>query len=217
MANSVSIAAVKEAKQASKERKFNESLELAVNLKEVDLSDPKNRLNEEIFLPKGRGKQERIAVIGTEEMQQKAKESADFVYGPEDVTKFSDDKKEFKKLVRGVDFFISEATLMATIGKSLGQVLGPRGKMPRPLPPGQDPTQIISNLKQTVRIRTKDKKTFHVPVGTKEMRDEDIAENVDAIISRLVGRLEKGYNNIDSVYVKTTMGKAVRLKMEEYK
>ncbi len=217
MANSVSIEAVKEAKQNSKERKFPESVEVAINLKEVDLSDPKNRLNEEIMLPKGRGRKYKVAVIGTEEMRGKAKNSADYMYGPEDVSKFADDKKEFKKLAGDVDFFVAEATLMATIGKSLGQVLGPRGKMPRPLPPGQDPSSLIANLKQTVRARSRDKKTLHVPVGTREMSDEDIAENVDAVLARLVGRLEKGYNNIDSVYVKTTMGKAVKLKMEEYK
>ncbi len=217
LANSVSVAAVKEAKKASKDRKFKESLEVAVNLKEVDLSDPKNRLNEEIVLPKGRGKQHKVAVFGTEEMKVKARDSADMVYGPEDLTRFADDKKEFKKLASEIDYFISEATLMANIGKSLGQVLGPRAKMPKPLPPGQDPTPLISNLRQTVKARTRDKKTFHVPIGTKEMSDEDLADNVDAVISRIVGKLEKGYNNIDSVYVKTTMGKAVKLKMEEYK
>lgn len=217
LANSVSIEAVKEAKQSSKDRKFQESIEMAVNLKEVDLSDPKNRLNEEIMLPKGRGRKYKVAVIGTEEMRDKGKDLADYMYGPEDVTKFADDKKDFKKLANDVDFFVAEATLMATIGKSLGQVLGPRGKMPRPLPPGQDPSPLIANLKQTVRARSKDKKTLHVPVGTKDMSDEDLAENVDAVITRLAGKLEKGYNNIDSVYVKTTMGKAVRLKMEEYK
>lgn len=217
LANKVSIAAVKEAKQASKDRKFVEGIEIAINLKEVDLSDPKNRINEEISLPKGRGKKYKVAVIGTEEMQTKAKSVADYVYGPEDVSKFADDKKEFKKLANDVEYFVAEATLMANIGKSLGQVLGPRSKMPKPLPPGQDPSGLISNLKQTVRARTKDKKTFHVPVGTKEMPDEDVAENIDTVIGRLVSRTEKGYNNIESVYVKTTMGKAVRLKMEEYK
>lgn len=217
LANKVSVAAVKEAKESSKDRKFTEGIEVAINLKEVDLSDPKNRINEEISLPKGRGRKYKVAVIGTEEMQSKSKEVADYVYGPEDVSKFADDKKEFKKLANDVEFFVAEATLMANIGKSLGQVLGPRSKMPKPLPPGQDPSGLISNLKQTVRARTKDKKTFHVPVGTKEMSDEDVADNIDAVISRLVSRTEKGYNNIASIYVKTTMGKAVRMKMEEYK
>ncbi len=217
MANNVSVAAIKEAKKASKDRKFKESLELAVNLKDLDLTDPKNRLNEEIMLPKGRGRQHRVAVFGTEEMKVKAKDSADLIYGPEDLTKFADDKKEFKKVAEDIDFFISEATLMANIGKSLGQVLGPRAKMPKPLPPGQDPSPLITNLRQTVKARTRDKKTFHVPIGTKDMSDEDLADNADAVISRLVGRLEKGYNNIDSIFVKTTMGKAIRLKMEEYK
>lgn len=217
MAKEVTVQAVGEAKKSAKDRKFTESVELAVNLKDIDLADPKNRLNEEISLPKGRGRLEKVAVFGSEEMQQKAKEVADYIYGPEDVSKFAEDKKGFKKVVGDIDFFISEATLMATIGKSLGQVLGPRGKMPRPLPPGQDPTPMANNLKQTVRVRTKDKKTFHVAVGTRDMSDDDIAENIDAVLGRVASRMEKGYGNIDSVYVKTTMGKSVRLKMEGYK
>ena len=208
------LAQIDEVKKSSPERKFKECIELAINIKEVDLSDPKSRINEEISLPKGRGKDLKIAVIGTEEMKSKAKNNADFVYGPEDLSKFADDKKSFKKLANKIDFFIAESTLMANIGKSLGQVLGPRGKIPRPLPPGQDPSPVISNLKKTVRARSRDKRTFHVPVGTKEMTSEDLAENVTAVIKRIVGKLEKGFGNIDSVYIKTTMGQAVKLNLE---
>lgn len=202
-----------EARGNSKDRKFKESVELSINMKDLDLSNPKNRINEEIYLPKGRGKQLKVALIGTEEMQLKAKDVADYIYGPEDLNEFGDDKKAFKKIVQDVDFFIAESTLMATIGKSLGQVLGPRGKMPKPVPPGQDPSSMVSSLKQTVRARSRDKRTFHVPVGTKEMSNEDLSENISAVIKRIVGKLERGYNNVESVYVKTTMGKAVKVEL----
>lgn len=202
-----------EARSNSKERKFKESVELSINMKDLDLSVPKNRINEEIYLPKGRGKQLKVALIGTEEMQLKVKGVADYIYGPEALNEFGDDKKAFKKVVQDVDFFVAESTLMATIGKSLGQVLGPRGKMPKPVPPGQDPTPIITSLKQTVRARSRDKRTFHVPVGTKEMSDEDLTENISAVLKRIVGKLERGYNNVDSIYVKTTMGKAVKVEL----
>ena len=108
---------------------------------------------------------------------------------------------------------IAESTLMATVGKSLGQVLGPRGKMPKPLPPGQDPTPMINNLKKTVRVRTRDKKTFHVPVGTKEMTDEEIADNVSAVVKRIISKLDKGDSNIASIFLKTTMGKPVKINV----
>ncbi|MEM0158319.1 MAG: 50S ribosomal protein L1 [Thermoplasmataceae archaeon] len=206
---------IENAKKNAKERKFKESMELAFNMKDVDLSDPKSRINEEIVLPKGRGKELKVAVFGTDEMQSKARNVADFLFGPEDISKFGEDKKSFKKIVSKIDFFIAESTLMATIGKSLGQVLGPRGKIPKPLPPGQDPTQMISALKRTVRARSRDKRTFHVPVGTKEMGSDDIAENIRAVVRRIVSKLEKGYGNLDSIYLKTTMGKAEKLELEE--
>ncbi len=205
---------IDQVKSSSKERKFDESVELAINMKEIDLSDPKNRVNEEIPLPKGRGRELKVAVIGTQEMTGKAKDSADYLYGPEDLGKFGDDKKAFKKLVNQIDYFVAESTLMANIGKSLGQVLGPRGKIPKPLPPGQDPSGLITNLKRTVRARSRDKKTFHVPVGTKKMDSSDLAENINAVVKRIVGKLEKGYGNIDSIYIKTTMGKPVKLNLE---
>lgn len=207
--------AVTEAKKEAKERKFKESVELAINIKDVDLSDPKNRINEEIILPNGRGRTVKVAVFGSEETQFKSKEVADEVFGPEDLNKFGGDKKEFKKISEDIEFFIADTPLMTVIGKNLGQVLGPRGKIPKPLPPGQDPAPIIANLRKTVRVRSRDKRTFHVPVGTKEMKDEEIADNIRTVMKRVIGRLEKGTGNIESVYVKTTMGKAVRLEVSK--
>ncbi|MHB1492828.1 MAG: 50S ribosomal protein L1 [Thermoplasmataceae archaeon] len=203
---------IREAKANGKERKFLESLELAINLKDIDLSNPKNRINDEVVLPKGRGKEYKVAIFASEEMRQKVKGAIDISYGPEDLSKFADDKKEFKRIVNQVEYFIAESNLMASIGKSLGQVLGPRGKIPRPVPPGQDPTSMISVLKRTVRVRTRDKKTFHVPVGTRSMPEEDVGANIREVVKRITSRLEKGSSNIESIYLKTTMGKAVKIE-----
>ncbi|MCL4348351.1 MAG: 50S ribosomal protein L1 [Candidatus Thermoplasmatota archaeon] len=204
---------IKEAKANGKERKFLESLELAINLKDLDLSNPKNRINDEVVLPKGRGREYKVAIFASEEMRQKVKATIDISYGPEDLSKFADNKKDFKKIVNQVEYFIAESNLMATIGKSLGQVLGPRGKIPRPVPPGQDPSSMIGVLKRTVRVRTRDKKTFHVPVGTRAMPEEDVGANIREVFKRIIGKLEKGSSNIDSIYIKTTMGKAVKLDL----
>ncbi len=211
MAEKKTIKVVQEALESAKERKFSESVDLAVNLKDIDLSIPKNRVDDEILLPKGRGKPVKIAVFGSGELALKAKTAADLVISPEELDDLADDKKTAKKLANEHSFFIAEAPLMPVIGKKLGVVLGPRGKMPKPIPPGADPTPIINNLRNTVRVRSKDRRTFHAPVGTRDMSAEDLAENVDVVIKRVIGKLERGKMNIASAYIKTTMGESVRL------
>jgi large subunit ribosomal protein L1 len=206
-----SLEVVTEALGKAGERKFSETVELAINLKDLDLTVPKNRLEDEIPLPNGRGKPVKVAVFGSPELLLKVRGVADVTVAANQVDDIAKDKKAAKKMVSQVDFFLAEAPLMPTIGKRLGVVLGPRGKMPRPLPPGSDPTNLVNSLKRSIRVRSKGNRTFHAPVGTRGMKPEEIAQNVDAVLSRVVGKLERGRTNIESVYVKTTMGPAVRL------
>ena len=83
--------------------------------------------------------------------------------------------------------------------------------MPKPIPPQANHEQLIGRMRNTVRARTKNKITFHVPVGTDAMKKEDLTENVDAVIKKIEQTLERGKQNIDSIYIKTTMGKSVRV------
>ncbi|MEM4265035.1 MAG: 50S ribosomal protein L1 [Thermoplasmata archaeon] len=205
------VEAARKALKNSQQRNFLESVELAINLGEVDLSDPKNRIQEDVVLPKGRGKPVKVGVFGSSEMAVKVKEVADLIVKPEEIEEIAEDKRKAKKMLAEYDFFVAEAPLMPTIGKRLGVILGTTGRMPRPVPPGSDPSNIIKNLKNSVRIRTKDKATFHVPVGTKDMSPEDIAENVDAVLKRIISKLERGKQSVKSVYIKSTMGPSVRV------
>jgi large subunit ribosomal protein L1 len=203
-----SIEVVTEALAKAPERKFSETVELSVNVKDLDLASPKSRVEDDVPLPNGRGKTVRVAVIGSPELCQKVRGVADIVVTAAELDDFA---KGAKKAVAGIDFLLAEAPLMPTIGKRLGVVLGPRGKMPRPVPPGSDPTNLVNALKRSIRVRSKGKRTFHAPVGTRGMKPEQLAQNVDAVLARIVGKLERGRLNIESVYVKTTMGPAVRL------
>jgi large subunit ribosomal protein L1 len=211
MADRTSLEVVAEAIERAPARHFAETVEVAVNVKELDLSVPKNRIEDEIPLPNGRGRPVRVAVIASPEMCQKVRSVADRTIQSGELDELVKDKKNAKKLVTNVDFFLAEAPLMPTIGRRLGVVLGPRGKMPRPVPPGSDPTNLINALKRSVRVRSRGNRTFHAPVGTRTMPTEQIAQNVDAVLNRIVGRLERGRGNIESVYVKTSMGPSVRL------
>ena len=211
MAEKPTVMAVQKALESAKKRNFVETVELAINLKDVDLSIPKNRITDDIILPNGRGRAVKICVIGGGELALKAKDVADVVITPDELQTIADDKKQAKKLANSTDYFIAEAPLMAVVGKRLGTVLGPRGKMPKPIAPGVDPTAMIDGLRRTVSVRTKDRMTFHAPVGTVEMTPEQLADNIETILKRVELKLEKGRMNIASSYVKTTMGPSERL------
>jgi len=193
------------------DRKFKENIDLVVNLKNIDMNVPKNRVDTEIVLPHGRGNEAKIALFASGELAIKSKKLVDKLIKPEEIEDYSKDKKKFKKIAEEHDFFVSEAPLMPTIGKSLGTVLGPRGKMPKPVPPQADISGIVKNLRKTVKLRSKANLTFHTIAGNIDMSKEHIAENVDAIINRLETTLERGRMNIGSIYIKTTMGPPERI------
>lgn len=206
MVEKTTLAAVKEVLEKSPKRNFRETVDLSINLKDVDLSIPKNRIQEDVILPHGRGRDIKVCVIGGGELATKARGVADKVIMPEELGTLADDKKTAKKIANEMDFFIAEATLMPTVGKRLGIVLAPRGKMPKPIAPGADPKSMVDNLRKSVSVRSKDKMTFHTTVGTTDMAPEDLAENIELVLKRITAKLEKGHMNIKSVYVKTTMG-----------
>ena len=213
MADKQIVEAVKKLKESNKEneRKFTQTVDLVVNLKNIDLNIPKNRIDEDIKLPKGRGSKAKIALFASGELAEKSKDIVDFLIKPEEINDYADNKKAFKKIADTHDFFIAEAPLMPTIGKTLGTVLGPRGKMPKPVPPAADLTDMVNNLRDTVKVRSKTNSTFHTVVGNEEMADEDIAENIQVIMKRLEGTLERGKINIRSAFIKSTMSPSQKI------
>ncbi len=204
--------AVKKVLETSPARKFKESVELAVNLAGVDLSKPQNRIDEEILLPHGTGREVRLAVFGRGEFALKAEKAGAAVIPPDRIDALGKDKKAARKLVQQFDGFAAEAPLMPSIGKALGPILGPRGMMPVPVPAGGDITAVLARMRRAVRVRTKDRPTFHVPVGNRAMKPEEIATNLRAVLERVEGKLERGGQNIRSAYLKTTMGPPVRVR-----
>ncbi|WP_340820227.1 50S ribosomal protein L1 [Methanolobus sp. WCC4] len=212
MADETTVEAIEKLLAESPDRKFPEGVELAINLKNLDMSQPKNRVDEEILLPNGLGKDLRIAVFAKGEVGLQAKDAgAENVFSEEDLAELAEDKSRARSVANEYDFFIAEVQYMAQIGKALGAILGPRGKMPTPLPPGKNVGDLIKSAKGSIRVRSKDKLTFHVSVGRRDMDVQKLAENVETVLSRVEGSLEKGKHNIKSIYVTTTMGKSVRV------
>ena len=208
MADKHILEAVKKIKETSKEKpkKFKQTIDIVINLKNIDLNIPKNRIDEEIILPKGRGSEAKIGLFAGGELALKSKGVVDLIIKPEEIEEISEDKKQVKQIADAHDFFLAEAPLMPTIGKTFGTVLGPRGKMPKPVQPGGNISDTVKNLRNTIKVRSKTNLTFHAITGNQEMPNEDIAENIQTIIKRIEGTLERGRLNIRSIYIKPTMG-----------
>jgi large subunit ribosomal protein L1 len=204
--------AISKAIEQAKPRKFVETVEMAVNLRNVDMRRPENRIDVIVTLPHGLGKHRKVGVFARGETALKAQEAgADVVLGPEDIDELAKNKREAKKLAKRIDFFIAEAPLMPEIGRKLGPILGPRGKMPQPIPPLADPKPMIEKLRKSVKIRTRDKPVFHAPIGKRDMDVEKLAENALEIIKVVENKYDNPSQVVKSIYVKTTMGPAVRV------
>jgi large subunit ribosomal protein L1 len=204
--------AVSRALDEAPTRNFRETVDLAVNLRDLDLNDPSNRVDESVVLPAGTGQETQIVVFATGETALRAEEVADDVLDPDELEELGDDDDAAKDLADETDFFVAEAPMMQDIGRYLGTVLGPRGKMPTPLQPDDDVVETINRMKNTVQLRSRDRRTFHTRVGADDMTADEISDNIDVIVRRLEAALEKGPLNIDSIYVKTTMGPSVEVE-----
>jgi large subunit ribosomal protein L1 len=206
------LTAVKKAIEQSPQRNFSENVDLAINLKKIDMSQPVNRIDEEIILPNGLGRSIKIAVFAKGDIAQRATSAgAEMIFDPDEIEGLKDDKTKARNLAAEIDFFISEVAYMPSIAKALGPILGPRGKMPVPLTPDSNIENIIKRAKNSIRVRSKDRLTFHLPIGRKDMDHSMLAENIEMIISRIEYKLKNGKQNIKSIYVKTTMGPVVRV------
>ncbi|MFB6132199.1 MAG: 50S ribosomal protein L1 [Halanaeroarchaeum sp.] len=203
--------AVTRALEDAPERNFRETVDLAINLRDIDLNDPSNRIDESVVLPSGTGQETTIVVFAEGETAVRAEDVADDVLDEDDLEDLGDDTDAAKDLADATDFFVAEANMMQDIGRYLGTVLGPRGKMPTPLQPDDDVVETVNRMKNTVQIRSGERRTFHTRVGAENMSAAEIADNIDVIVRRLHGNLEKGPLNVDSIYVKTTMGPAVEV------
>ena len=201
--------AVKELKNTKKN--FVQSVEVSINLKDLDFKQPEGRVRGEVVLPKGRGKPTRIGVFAEGDMAQQAKKQNLDVYSKDDIEELGKNKKRAKQVAEAHEFFVAQADLMPLIGRTLGPVLGRRNKMPKPIPPVAPLEPLITKLRDTVAVDSKNNPVVHCSVGTEKMAEDDLAENALAVINAVERMLPRGEGNISSIYMKTSMGKPVRV------
>ena len=191
-----------------KERKFDQSVDLILNLKKFD--PRKNSLNIFISVPH-KVKDKKIAAF----LEVKNK-NVDSITA-EEFRKYAD-KKEIERLIKKYDFFIAQASLMPKVAATFGRVLGPAGKMPSPqlgiiL---NDDDKTISELKNkinnSIKIRTKEP-SIKLSIGKQSMKDADLIENAMTVYNSLLKNLPKGKENIKNLEIKFTMTKPQKINI----
>ena len=199
----------KDAKSTDKERKFKQSLELILVFKDIEVKKG-FAFNETVQLPKTDSPAS-VCVMASGDMGLKAKNAkADRVIDADELNKLVANKRESRKLINKFDFFLSDTKLMPAVGKSLGQLLGPRGKMPTPVPFNAPIDSFLSRFRKSIRIRVKNSLSAACKIGDESMEDSDLLVNAHAVISAVEKKLPNGDKNIKKIMVKTTMGKLVK-------
>lgn len=209
---------IQEARKNAKKRNFVQTVDLIVNLKDLDLKKETDRVNTYASLPHDRGKKIRVTALVGQELSVKAKTACDHVILSDAFKTI--EKKEVKKLASASDFFIAQANIMPQVAAAFGKILGPKGLMPNPkagcvVAPTQELKPVIDKLKKTVHLQTKNEPVVRAHLGTEAMKDEELIENAMVIYNTLLASLPQEKNNLKSIMIKLTMGKPTIIKARE--
>lgn len=202
-----------EALRKNSPRKFTQSYDLIINLKNIAINTSPIDTFVTLHFPKG--KKVNVAAFVDQLLAEQAKEHCDLVIKDADFEKYKD-KQNAKRLASGYDYFIAQANLMPKVAQYFGKVLGVKGKMPNPklgcvVPPNANLDALVKKLNHTVRLKAVKATNIQCMVGKENQPAEQIADNVLTVYHALVKQLPNEMQNIKNVQLKLTMGKPVKL------
>jgi len=209
---------IKQVKEASQKRNFKQNIDLIFNLKDLNLKKNDEQVDLFASLHYNSGKKIKICALVGPELKEEASKNCDLTIAQEDFPKYAKDKKAAKKLAKQYDFFIAQANIMPQAAQTFGKVFGVRGKMPNPkagcvVPPKANLKSLVEKLKKTVRIIAKIQPLIQVPVGSEDMTEAELADNIMTVYNQLIQHLPNEKNNIKSMFLKTTMGPCFMLDL----
>ena len=195
-------------------RKFQQSFELILKLKDVDVKKTDLNINEVVFLPNKLSDLAKVCVFAAGDNAVRAqKAGADRVIEGAELDTLASEKRTAKKLAREYQFFLADTSLMPKIGKVLGQFLGPKGRMPTPVPPNAPLETMLGRYKTAIRVKSRGSLSVAGKVGDESLEDSKVADNALAVIGQVEKKLPNGEKNIQSITLKKSMGKPAKTSM----
>ncbi len=212
----VLTAAVEDAIKKARKRRFVQSVEIIMVLRGIDLQKPENRMNIAVPLPNPiPNKLARVAAFAQGAFELAAKEAgADLIINREQIDALAGNKRQMRKLAKSYDFFITTPDLMPLLGRVIGPIFGPRGKMPEVVPPNADVKGVVDRLRRSVRVRMRAEPSVKTRVGSEIMEPPQIAENIAAVASEVSRKINLA-QHLSALYVKLTMGPPVSVRVAE--
>ncbi len=220
----IDFSVIKKEGKKDKVRKFDETVDFIINLKDINLKDPKQRIDKELILPNNiiSGDKPNICVIATDEILLEAKKLGVDTLDKNGLINLNNDEKKYKKrFIKKYDFFIVEQRMMRDVARYLARFLGPMGKMPKPFPTGygiimnpEDLKTAYERHKKIIRIQVKKQPLVQVKVGKKSIEINKIFENIKTIVDFIADKMPHKFNNFKSAFIKTTMGTPIKIDEE---
>ena len=197
-----------------KDRKFVETVDLQIGLKDYDPNKDK-RFAGSVRLPYVPRPRLKVCVIADANHIDKCKAANIEFIDAEALKKKIDptDKKgkELKKWAKKFKLLFISESLVRQLPKLGGPFLTKWGKFPTVVQSNDDVKVKIEEGLQTVKFQLKKVLCLGVAVANVAMNEEQIRQNMNMSINYLVSLLKKGWNNIKSLYIRTTMGAPVKL------
>jgi large subunit ribosomal protein L1 len=151
-----------------------------------------------------------VAVFADGDLSIKSKEAGITAFGKQEIEQLAKEPKQAKNLANQFEFFLAEPQMMGTVARFLGKILGPRGKMPKPIPPRVEIDKFVQRYNRTVKLRLKTTPVINAKIGKVDLDNTKLTENANAIVQTLIGKLPKGTTQIKSIHFKTTMGPSAK-------
>jgi len=193
-----------------KKRKFRESVELQIALKNYDVTKDKRfsgsvRLK---YVPKPKMS---VCVLGDQIHCEQAKAQTVPFMDLDGLKKLNKDKKLVKKLAKKYDAFLASDSVIKQIPRVLGPGLSKAGKFPTMISHGENMLAKIDESKATIKFQMKKALCLAVAVGHVQMTPDELYANTSLAVNFLVSLLKKNWQNIRALHLKSTMGKPQRI------
>merc|ERR1719201_1295124 len=199
---------VKAMREKTGERKFKQTVELQVALKDYDPQKDK-RFVGTVRLPNVPRPALKICVIADQKHSDeiaKAEVKVD-VTNLDALKKFNKDKKQIKKWAKKYSLLLATDTLVKKIPVVLGPVLNRIGMFPQPVTHNEPIEKKINDVKGSVKWQLKKVTCLNVAAGNEKMTDEELRQNIVMALNFLASLLKKQWHNLKAINIKMTMQK----------